>query len=167
MLLMNEINESLSVPRYSPKISNGDAAKPAETTVTPAELAALEGMTKDALVNLIRRVGGAVWGIGMMTDDQAYDAVCLKLLHGGLTEKDIWKALPTLREWVDRKRGKSVQTIVQTNLNANVRAFDMTGEQLEGAIRKIAGAGQLPAGVRLLEGGMIEVDADYQDVTGD
>lgn len=49
-----------------------------------------------------------------MDETASYEAVCLKLLHGGLTEESVWKALPALKEWMDRRKGKPAQTVAMT-----------------------------------------------------
>jgi len=84
------------------------------SSIDEQTLSQLENMPKEALISLIRRVSGAIWGIGLMTEEEAYEAACLKLLHGGLTERDIWKALPSLKEWMDRRKGKPAQSVALT-----------------------------------------------------
>lgn len=89
---------------------------PQSDTITPEELAELESMPKEALIGLIQRVSGAAGLLqaALMTEEQAYDAVCLKFLADGLSQKEIWKALPPLKEWADRRKGKPAQSIAMT-----------------------------------------------------
>jgi len=82
-----------------------------QTALTPSDLSHLESMTQPELVALIRRVSGAMWGIGMMTPDDIASAMKLKLAHAGLTEKEMHKALPAMDRWFDREIGKPKQTI--------------------------------------------------------
>lgn len=49
-----------------------------------------------------------------MTVEERMEAAKLKLWHGGLSEKEIMKALPALREVMDRERGKPSQSIAMT-----------------------------------------------------
>ncbi|MDX1975009.1 MAG: DUF5681 domain-containing protein [Rickettsiales bacterium] len=117
---MEQWKQSKSKPwQFKPGVSGNPAGRPRgafgnariTTEIGMETLDKLEDMTKRELIALIRRVSGAMWGIGIMTDEEAYDAICLKLLHGGLTQTDTWKALPPLKEWADRKRGKPAQSI--------------------------------------------------------
>lgn len=71
----------------------------------------LEQLSKSELINLIKKVSGAVWGIGLMTDDEAFEAVRLKLLHTGLTTESANSSLNMLKEWSDRTKGKAPQSI--------------------------------------------------------
>lgn len=88
---------------------------PSQDSLTSEELSRLESMPKEELTALIKRICGARWGeVGMMSDDEAYEAVCLKMLHGGLTQPDIYKALPALKEWTDRRKGKPAQSVALT-----------------------------------------------------
>lgn len=103
------------LPLAAPKTALEPVTAPFEVDRTK-----LAEMSKSELIALICRVGGAVWGVGIMTDDEAYEAACLKLLHGGLTEKDVWKALPTLKEWMDRRKGKPAQSIAMTVENKGI-----------------------------------------------
>lgn len=77
--------------------------------ISEAELASLDAMTKDELITLIKRVSGAMWGIGLKTPQEIAEAFKLKLAISGLTERDISKALPAMREWFDREMGKPLQ----------------------------------------------------------
>ena len=74
-------------------------------------LVKLELMSKRQLISLIRRVSGSVWGIGIMTPEEALEAIKLKYLYGGLSEGDIYKALPPLKEYTDRQFGKAAQSL--------------------------------------------------------
>ena len=69
----------------------------------------LHSMTKDELIALICQIKGI--GYALMTEDEQYEAVCNKFLVGGMSEKEIWKALPPLKEWLDRRKGKAAQSI--------------------------------------------------------
>ncbi len=71
----------------------------------------LETFSKPELIQLIRKVSGAVWGIGIMNDDEAFECVRLKLLHTGLTSESANSSLSVLREWSDRTKGKPAQSI--------------------------------------------------------
>lgn len=90
---------------------------PPRQDVVPQEqpdLSRLDDMTKEELIKLIKRVSGAMWGIGMMNPQDIANSMKLKLAHGGLTEKDMWKALPLMKEWFDRELGKAPQSIAMT-----------------------------------------------------
>ncbi len=86
----------------------------APTGITEAELQTMEGMTKDDLITLINRVSGAMWGIGLKTREEIAEAFKLKLAISGMAEKDMFKALPIMREWFDRELGKASQSIAMT-----------------------------------------------------
>ncbi len=109
--------------------------------ITEAELQTMEGMTKEQLITLIKRCNAEQIRIGLLTDDEAYEAACLKLLHGGLTEKDIWKALPSLKEWMDRRKGKPAQSIAMTIENKGITALsDEKLLRLEKELARITGS---------------------------
>lgn len=74
-------------------------------------LAKLDDFSKSDLIKLIKKVGGAIWGVGIMSDDEAFEAVRLKLLHTGLTSESANSSLNVLKEWVDRTKGKAPQSI--------------------------------------------------------
>lgn len=82
--------------------------------VSPIDLAVIDQMDATALRALIRRVSGAMWGIGLKTKEEIADAFKLKLAIGGMSEKDMFKALPIMREWFDRELGKAAQSIAMT-----------------------------------------------------
>lgn len=91
---------------------------PKKENISPAELLSiptlqeLENMPRAALHLLLQQVFGARWGeIALMTKEQRREAATLKLWHGGLTEQDINKALPPLREAYDRDFGKAAQSV--------------------------------------------------------
>jgi hypothetical protein len=124
-------------------------------------LANLENLSKAQLINIIKRVGGAIWGVGLMTDDEAYEAVRLKLLHTGLTSDSANTSLNVIKEWIDRTKGKAVQRIDQRiETVAKVEPSEMTNDQLLAMLAKASVAGALPAGVKV-EGGKVITDAEY------
>jgi hypothetical protein len=79
--------------------------------ITQETLDKLETFSKPELIKLIKKVSGAVWGIGIMNDDEAFEAVRLKLLHTGLTSESANSSLNVLKEWADRTKGKAPQSI--------------------------------------------------------
>lgn len=79
--------------------------------ITQEILDKLETFSKPELIKLIKKVSGAVWGIGIMNDDEAFEAVRLKLLHTGLTSESANSSLNVLKEWADRTKGKAPQSI--------------------------------------------------------
>ncbi len=85
-----------------------------EYTIDQDTLDQLHRMDKEALISLIQRVSGAMWGVGLKTKEDIAEAFKLKLAIGGMTEKDMFKALPIMREWFDRELGKAAQSIAMT-----------------------------------------------------
>lgn len=83
-------------------------------TITPETLTTLQSLSNADLIALIQRVSGAMWGVGLKTREQIAEAFKLKLAIGGMTEKDMFKALPIMREWFDRELGKAPQSIAMT-----------------------------------------------------
>jgi hypothetical protein len=79
--------------------------------ITQETIDKLETFSKSELIKLIKKVSGAVWGVGIMTDDEAFEAVRLKLLHTGLTSESANSSLNVLKEWADRTKGKAPQSI--------------------------------------------------------
>src|SRR5687767_1377392 len=83
--------------------SNNTESQPREKPAESVDPSRLDGMTKPELIALIKLVCGARWGeIALLSEEEAYNATMLKLLHGGLTAADIGRALPPLKEWADR-----------------------------------------------------------------
>jgi len=79
--------------------------------ITQETLNKLETFSKPQLIALIKKVSGSIWGVGIMSDDEAYEAVRLKLLHTGLTSESANSSLNVLKEWTDRTKGKAAQSI--------------------------------------------------------
>lgn len=87
----------------------------ADKAVEPVDLTAMESMTKEELIGLVKRVCDTRWGeVALMTKQQRAEAGRLKLWHAGLTEKEVYKALPMLKEAFDRDEGKAAQSIAMT-----------------------------------------------------
>lgn len=129
-------------------------------------MAKIETYSKGDLLNLIRKVGGAIWGVGIMTDDEAYEAARMKLLHTGLTSESANTSLNTLREWIDRTKGRAVQRVEQKVEHSKKEEppQELSNEQLFAMIASASTAGLLPAGVKV-EGGAVVTDADYSEVS--
>lgn len=98
---------------------------PADSPVSADDWATIESMSREQLIHMIKIVVGAGWGkIGgtggnlvsafLRTPDEVLEATKLKLCTGGLIEPDMFKALPLLREWMDRQTGKPAQSIAMT-----------------------------------------------------
>lgn len=123
MVSIPEISGDIQARRedgtFPPGVSGNPAGKPAGTKnsvqlggpITQETLDKLETFSKPELIKLIRKVSGAVWGVGIMNDDEAFEAVRLKLLHTGLTSESANSSLNVLKEWVDRTKGKAPQSI--------------------------------------------------------
>lgn len=88
--------------------------QPDDNHITEADLATLDQMDATALKSLVQRVSGAMWGIGLKTREQIAEAFKLKLAISGMAEKDMFKALPIMREWFDRELGKAAQSVQMT-----------------------------------------------------
>lgn len=83
-----------------------------DSQVEPLDTATLSLLDKTALIALVQRIGAARWGeVAMMSKNERMEAARLKLWHYGLTQGDIYKALPALKEVMDREVGKAVTPI--------------------------------------------------------
>ncbi len=98
----------------APALANAPKEIDAET------LASIEQMDATALRALIQRVSGAMWGVGIKTPQEIAEAFKLKLAIAGMAEKDMFKALPIMREWFDREMGKAAQSIAMTVENKGI-----------------------------------------------
>ena len=100
----------------------------------------LETLSKEELIGIIRRVSGAIWAVGIMSEQETYQAMLDKLAIIGLTTNDVKDSLSYIKEWIDRKKGKPVGTshTVQIgttgDLNVMIRLVDSQGkiETIEG-----------------------------------
>jgi len=109
--------------------------------ITQETLDKLETFSKPELLKLIRKVSGAIWGIGIMSDDEAFEAVRLKLLHTGLTSESANSSLNVLKEWADRTKGKPAQSIamkIETNPLEKMSTDRLV--RLEQTVSKMLGA---------------------------
>lgn len=89
-----------------------ESDKPIETP--DIDLASLESMTKEALISLIQRVGGAIWGYALKSDDERAEAARLKLYAMGMDSTEVHKVVPALDKWFDRTVGRAKQQIELT-----------------------------------------------------
>ncbi len=107
--------------RISSTPLNGQSATNDSGDIDEQTLATLDQMDAEGLRKLVRLICGARWGeVALMSEDEAYDAVCLKMLHGGLTQSDIAKAMPALNSWAAQKKGTPTQNINQKVIVAKV-----------------------------------------------
>ncbi len=113
---------------------------------------AVSRMSRSELEHAYRIACGAFLGVALASNDEIAQAISLKLAAAGLGEKDIYKALPALREWLDRTQGKSVQRIDQRISKSLSVARELTTDEI---IARLSMAGQSrleSAGVKLIEG---------------
>jgi len=117
-------------------------APPKTASFAPPELEdaidRLDKLSKPELVALIGSVSKAVWGIGLMKDDEIAECMLLKLAINALTTSDAKDALSNIREWLDRKKGKAVQT-VQQNVNMSGTVAMMSGDEVKSLINEWTG----------------------------
>lgn len=100
-----------------------DTAQEIEGEIGEAMLTRLDALSKPDLVTLIKRVSGAMWGIGMMTTDDTRSAMKLKIAGIALTSKDNQTILKACNDWLDREEGKAIQRVKQDNTHTfDVRA---------------------------------------------
>jgi len=94
----------------------------------------LETLSKDDLIGVIRRVSGAIWAVGVLTEEETYQAMLDKLAIIGLTTDDVKDSLSYIKEWIDRKKGKpigtspTVQIGTSGDLNVMIRLVDAAGK---------------------------------------
>lgn len=84
----------------------------AVTTDSTPDLTSLDTMPSEALRDLIRLVGGAIWGYALMDDTQKAEAARLKLYNLGMSSNEVSKVVPALDKWFDRTSGKAPQSVV-------------------------------------------------------
>ena len=95
-------------------VMKGNAPAPAEKPQEALDLSRLDGMTRDELIALVRLCNADRVAVAVMSPEEIVSAFKLKLAVGGITEKDMFKALPLMREWFDRQLGKAPQSVSMT-----------------------------------------------------
>ena len=75
------------------------------------QLTRLASLSRDELITLLRLCNAEQIGVALMTPQEIVQAFKIRLATGGLTERDMFKALPLMREWFDREMGKAPQSI--------------------------------------------------------
>lgn len=83
------------------------------------DMARLDGMSREELIALIKRVSGAIWGVAMMDDAEKAEAARLKLYNMGMSATEIHKCVPALDKWFDRTVGRAKQQIELTGKNGD------------------------------------------------
>lgn len=82
--------------------------------ISPADLARLDTLTREELLELIRKAAGAIWGYALMDDAQKAEAARLKLYNLGMSATEVHKVVPALDHWFDRTQGKAPQSVAMT-----------------------------------------------------
>lgn len=107
-----------------------------EVEINYLDLSGIDTMDAESLRKLIRTTAAVAKLVPMalLTKDEAYGAVCLKLLEGGMKQDDINKALPALQEWANRTKGKPVQA-VESNVRVSINDGKHLGLTMEQRMR--------------------------------
>lgn len=101
--------------KFTPKANPSLPHEPLfQNVIDEQTISSLQHLDREALISLIQRVSGAMWGVGLKTKEDIAEAFKLKLAISGMAEKDMFKALPIMREWFDRELGKASQSIAMT-----------------------------------------------------
>jgi hypothetical protein len=74
----------------------------------------LNDMPRQDLIILIKRVGSALFGYALQSDEERREAASLKLYGLGMQSSEVHKVIPALKEWADRQFGKPSQSIDMT-----------------------------------------------------
>lgn len=130
--------------------------------LSESQLATLESMPHAELIALVRRVSGATGALqaALMTKEEVAEAMKIKLAAQGLNERDMYKALPIMKEWFDREQGKATQRIEQ-KITKTTLAANLTNDQLMHQVSHLLKANQLPPGISQAADGSLVIDADY------
>lgn len=167
------------IPNPANYVMKGNPAKqqpvpPAAPEIDPTDVKRLEALSQPQLIALCRRMAKQCGLVAMMTKEETAQAMLDTLAHtalkpvvAGLNMKaDIDSRLKAIDRWLDRVDGKAVQRIEQKVQHMGVgMAGDMTNDELTQEIRKLSNAGYLPAGVKLLPSGDLDiVEVEYDEV---
>lgn len=98
----------------------GNGATFTPVKLTDEELARLEQMSKGELIALIKRVSGAMWGIGLSapkeTAQAMLDNLAAMVLCSGREKTSLRDVINAATTWLDRVEGRPKQT-VEANIN--------------------------------------------------
>lgn len=98
-----------------PKSSNlAQEKQPTSAPISAGDMAMLDSMNREELINLIRSVSSAIWGYALMDDAHKAEAARLKLYNMGMSSTEVHKVVPALDKWFDRTQGKAPQSIAMT-----------------------------------------------------
>ena len=73
------------------------------------EQSELDNLSRDALIALVIRCNG--WQMALKTPAEIAEQFKTKLAMNAMSEKDMFKALPIMREWFDREMGEASQSV--------------------------------------------------------
>ena len=128
--------------RFAPgnQLNGSRAGIPNESTpwfdgnVTQLEIDRLKSMRRDELEALMIKLGGIV-GYALKSQEEIDEAMRLKLAYSGLTENQVHKYLPAIKEYYDRTKGKPAQSIA---LNVKQEAVStLTSDQLAALLAQL------------------------------
>lgn len=101
-----------------------DYGNPLQVQSAPVEQAEampdLEQLGAPELRTLLKRLFAAVYGVGLMSEDDIAQAFMDRLAIDGLTSKDARITLANCNAWLDRVKGKAVQKIEQQIVTATI-----------------------------------------------
>lgn len=150
---MNDYKDPFT--NYEMKGPKAPIALPAETRPATLDIETLRNMGVEGLINLVQRISAARWGeVANMNPEAIAEAMKLRLAHGGLTQSDIFKAMPVMREWFDRTLGKPKERVEMLH-QKNVIVTEMTTAELVARLEARAARGALPDGVKMIEGKVV------------
>lgn len=99
-----------------------------EGAIDAKTLANLDKMPKQALVDLVRRIGGARWAqVALMQPSEIAEAMRMRLAHIALTA-EVKDAMTAIDRWLDRQEAKPMQRM------------EITLDMVESAIKTIEGS---------------------------
>ncbi len=120
----------------------------------------ISGMPHADLVGLVQRMFAQCGMVVAMTEEQTAQAMLDTLAHTALKpivaginmRADIQSRMSAIDKWLDRTRGKAVQTLqVDQRITHNTQAGHMTMAQIDAELAKL---GRLPAG------GMLQIEGE-------
>lgn len=117
--------DDLDPANYTMKPPKTRVVSQPNTPIDEQTLSQLDKMDATALKLLIQRVSGAMWGVGLKTQEQRDEAILLKLSILALTSEEAKDVVATAKEYFDRSRGKPVQSV---DINGKIGIVQIVAE---------------------------------------